>query len=156
MNGYFRFYFRYLLVLATAFSGFSLIFVNQSRAAAASLRAMVAHHAAAQGVPAGLAHAVVVLESRYRPNVVSKGNYVLMQIRLGTARAMGFRGSPRQLLQPDTNLRFGMKYLARAWRGSRGNVCGAIKRYQTGTGTGRMSHATLTYCARAQKLMANR
>lgn len=120
------------------------------------LRQMVAQKDAAHGVPPALAHAVVILESRYRPRIVSKGNYGLMQIRLGTARAMGFRGSPRQLLQPETNLRYGMKYLARAWRASRGNGCGTIKRYQTGTGAGRYSRATLTYCARARRIMASR
>ncbi|MGE3643427.1 MAG: transglycosylase SLT domain-containing protein [Beijerinckiaceae bacterium] len=122
----------------------------------AALRKSVARHAAANGVPPALAHAVVVLESTYRPSIVHKGNYGLMQIRLGTARAMGFRGGPRQLLQPDINLRYGMKYLARAWKGSGGNVCGTIHRYRTGFAAGRLSRATLTYCARAKRLMAKR
>ena len=50
---------------------------------------MVARHAAANGVPVSLVHRVIMRESRYNPRAVSKGNYGIMQIRLGTARAMG-------------------------------------------------------------------
>jgi soluble lytic murein transglycosylase-like protein len=120
------------------------------------LRALVERHAHANGLPVALAHAIIRLESGYRTRIVHKGNYGLMQIRLGTARAMGFRGSARQLLHPDTNLRYGMRYLGRAWRASGRNICGTIKRYQTGTGAGRMQRATLRYCARAKRLMARR
>jgi soluble lytic murein transglycosylase-like protein len=34
-----------------------------------------------------------------------------MQIRLGTARAMGFRGQLSELYTPETNLEYGMRYL---------------------------------------------
>lgn len=118
------------------------------------LQSLVHHHAKANGLPLALAHAVITLESGYRSKIIHKGNYGLMQIRLGTARAMGFRGTPRQLLNVDTNLRYGMRYLGRAWRSSRRNVCGTIKRYQTGSGAGRISRATLRYCAKAKRLMA--
>lgn len=121
-----------------------------------ALRTLVSHHAAANGVPVRLAHAVVMIESGYRPRIVHRGNYGLKQIRLGTARAMGFRGSPRRLLHPPTNVKYGMRYLGRAWRSSRHNVCGTVKRYQTGTGAGRLSRATLRYCAKAKRLMAHR
>ena len=121
-----------------------------------SLRTLVQHHAKANGVPLKLAEAVIRLESGYRPGIVHKGNYGLMQIRLGTARAMGFRGIPRNLLIPDQNLRYGMRYLGNAWRASGRNVCGTIKRYQTGTGSGRIGRATLRYCAKAKRLMSQR
>jgi len=120
------------------------------------LRGMIERHAHANGLPVKLAHAVIFLESGYRARIVHKGNYGLMQIRLGTARSMGFRGPARRLLQPEINLRYGMRYLGRAWRASGRNVCGTIKRYQTGTGAGRMAHATLRYCARAKQLMTRR
>jgi soluble lytic murein transglycosylase-like protein len=146
-----------IAVLATAltFAAGSLPSAAEPSSRAA-LRTLVSQHAAANGVPVRLAHAVVMIESGYRPRIVHRGNYGLMQIRLGTARAMGFRGSPRQLLHPPTNVKYGMRYLGRAWRSSRHNVCGAVKRYQTGTGTGRLSRATLRYCAKAKRLMARR
>ena len=148
--------FRQIPLFLFIFATFSLANGAAMARDGGSLRKIVAHHAAAHGVPPSLAHAVVVLESTYRPAIVHRGNYGLMQIRLGTARAMGFRGGPRQLLQPNTNLRYGMKYLARAWKGSRGDVCRTIHRYRTGSGAGRLSRATLTYCARAKRLMASR
>ena len=40
-----------------------------------------------------------------------------MQIRLGTARAMGYHGgSPQGLLDADTNMTYAVKYLAGAYR----------------------------------------
>jgi soluble lytic murein transglycosylase-like protein len=38
-----------------------------------------------------------------------------MQISLPTARTMGFRGKPAELLNADTNLRYAVKYLAGAY-----------------------------------------
>ena len=119
------------------------------------LRQLVAAQAAAHGVPVALAHAVVTIESNYRPRVVSKGNYGLMQIRLGTARAMGFRGAPRDLLDPAVNTRYAMRYLGRAWRSAGGDVCRTIQRYQTGSLNRRMPAATRAYCARAKRLMTS-
>src|SRR5919109_5116388 len=62
---------------------------------------LVARHAAANGVPESLVRRVIMRESRYNPRAVSKVNYGMMQIRLGTARAMGYRGDARGLLDPD-------------------------------------------------------
>lgn len=135
------------------------VFLTSNPASAQSrkhIRQMVVQEAARHGVPARLALAVVHIESRYRPRAISRGNYGLMQIRLGTARAMGFRGSSRALLVPRTNLKYGMKYLARAWRASGGSVCGTIKRYQTGYGGKHLSAATRRYCTKARRLMASR
>jgi hypothetical protein len=56
---------------------------------------LIAAQAEANGVPVSLIHHVIMRESRYNPRAVSGGNYGLMQIRLGTARAMGYRGSAR-------------------------------------------------------------
>ena len=47
----------------------------------------VARHASAHGVPPELVHRVIMRESRYNPRAVSKGNYGMMQIRLGTAKS---------------------------------------------------------------------
>src|SRR6202035_5318598 len=59
---------------------------NQS----APLDGMAASQASANGVPVSLVERVIKRESGGNPRAVSRGNYGLMQIRLGTARAMGF------------------------------------------------------------------
>ena len=94
-----------------------------------------------------------MLESRYRAHIIHKGNYGLMQIRYATARAGGYLGSPEGLLSPDINLQFGMKYFARGWRASGGDLCRAIAHYQTGRLVRTVPAASLTYCARARRIM---
>lgn len=121
---------------------------------ASPLRELAAKHAAANGVPFALAHAVIMIESKYAARVAHAGNYGLMQIRAQTARGMGFSGSAAGLLDPETNLRFGMKYLGLAYRLARGDTCGTLMRYQSGVGTTRMSASNRAYCAHARSLMA--
>ena len=121
-----------------------------------SIQSKIRLYAKANGVPLKLAHAIIKLESGYRAGIIHKGNYGLMQIRLGTARSLGFRGPARLLLTPEYNLQYGMRYLGQAWRASGRNVCGTIKRYQTGSGAGRTLRATVRYCAKAKRLMSGR
>ena len=92
----------------------------------------VARHAAANGLPPELVHRVIMRESRYNPRAVSKGNYGMMQIRLGTARAMGYSGSAAGLLDPDTNMTYAVKYLAGAYRAAGGNHDRAVGNYARG------------------------
>jgi soluble lytic murein transglycosylase-like protein len=96
------------------------------------LNALIAKHAEANGVPEALVHRVVVRESRYHPRVVSAGNYGLMQIRHGTARAMGYSGPASGLLDPETNLTYAVKYLAGAYRKAKGNADRAVAYYARG------------------------
>jgi soluble lytic murein transglycosylase-like protein len=97
------------------------------------LDGMIARHAAAEGVPEALVHRVVIRESRYRPHVVGAGGAMgLMQIKYSTARAMGYTGSPAGLLDPDTNLTYAVRYLAGAYRVSRGNSDRAVMNYARG------------------------
>ena len=71
-------------------------------------------------------------ESRYNPRAVSGGNYGLMQIRLGTARAMGYSGSAAGLLDADTNVVYAVRYLAGAYRAAHGNEARAVALYASG------------------------
>ena len=93
---------------------------------------LVAKHAAAHGVPEALVRRVIHIESKGNPRVVSKGNYGLMQIRLGTARAMGYGGDANGLLNADTNMAYAVRYLAGAYRAAGGNSEQAIRNYQRG------------------------
>lgn len=93
---------------------------------------LVAKHAAAHGVPETLVRRVIHIESKGNPRVVSAGNYGLMQIRLGTAKAMGYTGDANGLLDADTNMTYAVRYLAGAYRAAGGNHEQAIRNYQRG------------------------
>lgn len=98
----------------------------------AAYQHLVHKHAAANGLPVELVHRVIMRESRYNPRAVSKGNYGMMQIRLGTARAMGYRGGVEGLLDADTNMTYAAKYLAGAYRAAGGNHDRAVMNYARG------------------------
>ena len=110
------------------------------------IRAMIARHAAEQGIPPALADAVVRVESRYNPSARNGRNIGLTQISYSTARAMGYSGTPAGLMDPDTNLRFGITYLARAWRLAKGDTCTTVLKYQAGHGAQSMTAAARSYC----------
>lgn len=118
------------------------------------IKAIVARHAAANGVPFSLADAVVRVESRYNPRASHAGNYGLMQIRHQTARGMGYSGGAGGLLDAETNARFGMKYLAQAYKLAGGDTCRTIMKYQSGHMATRMSGANRTYCAKVRTITA--
>ena len=99
---------------------------------AGHLDGLVAKHAAAHGVPKSLVHRVIKIESGGNPRLVSKGNHGLMQIRLGTARSMGYSGDSSGLLDADTNMTYAVKYLAGAYRAAGGNSDRAVSMYQRG------------------------
>ncbi len=98
----------------------------------AAYQHLVHKHAAANGLPVALVHRVIMRESRYNPRAISKGNYGMMQIRLGTARAMGYRGGVEGLLDADTNMTYAVKYLAGAYRAAGGNHDRAVMNYARG------------------------
>ena len=93
---------------------------------------MVARYARQHGVPERLVHRIIMRESRYNARVISKGNYGLMQIRLGTARGMGYGGGAQGLLDPDVNMRHAVAYLANAYIVARGNEDMAVRYYAGG------------------------
>jgi len=102
---------------------------------------LVEQHAAANGIPASLVHRVIMRESRYNPRAVSAGNYGIMQIRLGTARAMGYGGSAAGLLDAETNMTYAVRYLAGAYRAAHGNESLAVALYARGYNAPRVAQA---------------
>jgi soluble lytic murein transglycosylase-like protein len=94
--------------------------------------ALVAAHAEANNLPEELVHRVIVRESGYRPHLVSRGNIGLMQIKLGTARGLGYTGAAEGLRDPETNLTWAVKYLAGAYRLANGDHKRAIHYYASG------------------------
>lgn len=93
---------------------------------------LIAKHAAAHDVPEALVRRVIKRESRGNARAISKGNYGLMQIRLGTARGLGYRGNAAGLLDADTNMTYAVKYLAGAYRVAGGNQDRAVSYYASG------------------------
>src|SRR5262249_28499290 len=97
-----------------------------------NLDALIARHAAANNVPEDLVRRVIKRESGGRAHVVSAGNYGLMQIKLPTARSMGYTGTAAGLLDADTNMTYAVKYLAGAYRVAGGNANRAVHYYAAG------------------------
>jgi soluble lytic murein transglycosylase-like protein len=93
---------------------------------------MAASQAGTAGLPASLVERVIRRESGGNPHAVHAGNYGLMQIRLGTARAMGYTGSAAGLLDPQTNMTYALRYLAGAYRAAGGNESRAVALYSRG------------------------
>jgi soluble lytic murein transglycosylase-like protein len=98
----------------------------------APLDGMAASQASTNGVPVSLVERVIKRESGGNPRAMSRGNYGLMQIRLGTARAMGFSGSAAELLDPQVNMTYAVRYLAGAYRAAGGNENRAVALYARG------------------------
>ena len=122
--------------------------------AAPTIRDLISKHARAAGVPEKLATAVVKIESRFNPRARGGSALGLMQIKYDTARSMGYAGGVTALLTPETNLQFGMKVLADAYRASNGDLCMTLARYQSGHRVTHTSAANRAYCARARSYMA--
>jgi soluble lytic murein transglycosylase-like protein len=97
-----------------------------------ALDAMIARHAAANGLPVELVHRVVIRESRYNPRARNGGNLGLMQIKHATARGVGYAGPASGLFDPETNLTYAVRYLAGAYRAAGGNASRAVAYYAGG------------------------
>lgn len=79
------------------------------------IRALVNEYADLYEVPRPLVHKVIQRESDYRPAARNGPYYGMMQILPETARTMGFRGQPNDLLDAEENLTWAVKYLRGAW-----------------------------------------
>lgn len=97
-----------------------------------NLDLLIARHAAANNLPEDLVRRVIKRESGGNPRVVSAGNYGLMQIKLATARALGYNGTAAGLLDADTNMTYAVKYLAGAYHVANGNSSQAVHYYAAG------------------------
>jgi soluble lytic murein transglycosylase-like protein len=116
------------LVLAAALFGPKAAYAQR-----AEYNELVARHAQANGVPVELVHRVIVRESRYRPSLIGRGGTIgLMQIKLATARGLGYTGTAEGLRDPDTNLTYAVKYLAGAYRAANGDHNRAVGYYASG------------------------
>jgi soluble lytic murein transglycosylase-like protein len=120
----------------------------------AAIRSLIARHAQANGIPVTLADAVVRVESRYNPRARNGANIGLMQISLPTARSLGYGGSAAGLIDAETNLTYGVRYLAQAYRLADGDTCRTIMKFQGGHRALTMTSSARKYCAQVQQLAA--
>jgi len=124
---------KHLVTLAWLGLAFAIVFPGSALAQRSQYDEMVARHAQANGVPVELVHRVIVRESRYRPGLVGRGGTIgMMQIKLATARGLGYTGTAEGLRDPETNLTYAVKYLAGAYRAANGNQNRAVSYYAGG------------------------
>jgi hypothetical protein len=122
---------HHVVPMQTGYGGYGTSGFGQA-APADGVSSMAAAQASAAGVPASLVERVIRRESGGNPRAVHAGNYGLMQIKLGTARAMGYTGSAAGLLDPQTNMTYAVRYLAGAYRAAGGNENRAVALYASG------------------------
>src|SRR3977135_1088663 len=122
-----------LLSLAWLAAIAALQFPHAALAQRADYDALVATHAQANSVPEALVHRVIVRESRYQSHLIGRGGTIgLMQIKLATARGLGYTGDAAGLRDPNTNLTYGLKSLSVAYRTAIGVHSRAVHYYASG------------------------
>jgi soluble lytic murein transglycosylase-like protein len=120
-------------------------------------RAMIEKEAAVAGLPPEIAEAVMGVESGFNPGAIGGvGEIGLMQILPSTARMLGFGGTLAELAVPETNIHYGVTYLAKAWRLAGGDLCTATMKYRAGHGETRFSHLSVNYCLAVRARLAAR
>ncbi|CAO4174541.1 transglycosylase SLT domain-containing protein [Methylorubrum aminovorans] len=101
-------------------------------AARDNIDALIAEQARANKVPEAFVHRVVKRESNYNARAKGGSALGLMQIKHATARGLGYNGDAAGLFDPETNLKYGIAYLAGAYRAAKGDVEQAYRYYSRG------------------------
>lgn len=121
----------------------------------AGYRVILKREADKANLPFAVADAVMAIESGYDPTRIGGvGEIGLMQVRPGTAAMLGFTGDAAALAEPETNIRYGVTYLAKAWRLADGDLCRALMKYRAGHGEEVMTQKSADYCGRARAHLA--
>lgn len=89
-------------------------------------------------LPDGLLSSICYIESHHNPNAVHhddgrSDSLGLCQIKLETAKWLGFKGTKQQLMNPKTNAYYAGKYLKRNISRYQGDVTKAIIAYNQGS-----------------------
>ncbi len=110
-----------------------------SQASRNSVVAMIKRSAPRYGVPTWFALRIAKIESGYNPRARgAAGEYGVFQLKCATARGIGFRGGCGALLNPSTNVQYGLKHLSIAVKMSRGNLRLAASKHNGGLGRKRL------------------
>ena len=105
---------------------------SEEPAHSAELDAAIIKQAQRNGVPEKLVRRIVMRESRYNPRARNRSFWGLMQISYPTAKSMGFKGTPQDLLNPIVNLRYAVPYLANAFIIAGKREDAAVRLYASG------------------------
>jgi soluble lytic murein transglycosylase-like protein len=121
---------------AVCVGGFLVSFTTPGGARQLSVSAdvaqLIAQHATRYQVPETLIYGIIKRESGFNPKAHRKAYWGLMQISNATARSVGYRGPPEGLLDANTNLTYGVLYLANAYIVARGDARRAMTLYSRG------------------------
>jgi soluble lytic murein transglycosylase-like protein len=133
----------------------ALMIERRTRGDSAPYRAIIDHEAAAFGIPSDLVDAVMAVESSYNPSTLgADGEIGLMQLLPSTAAMLGFTGTSSELAVPETNIHYGVMYLAAAWRLAGQDICTTTMKYRAGHGETRFSFRSVDYCTRVRAHLA--
>jgi hypothetical protein len=106
-----------------------------SNASQGNVVSLIKAMAPSQGVPTWFALRIAHVESNYNPNMRgSHGEYGVFQMKCATAKDIGFRGNCAALLDPRTNIQWGLRHLALAIGKSDGNLRLAASKHNGGLG----------------------
>jgi soluble lytic murein transglycosylase-like protein len=119
---------RILVATVSLLGGASLLLAQE----AGGIDGLITKYSHQYQVPESLIRKIIRRESNYNPRAYHGGNWGLMQIRHATARRMGYRGPAKGLLDAETNLTFGVKYLRGAFLVADGNESRAVRYYSSG------------------------
>ncbi|NLH83013.1 MAG: transglycosylase SLT domain-containing protein [Phyllobacteriaceae bacterium] len=112
---------------------------------------LIEREAAKNKVPLWLAIGVGWVESKYDARLRGSHTVVgIMQVMPSTARWQGYKGTAEGLLDPETNIVWGMKELGWDYASAKGDACLAIAKYKAGIMATRVSTAAADYCRRAK------
>lgn len=98
----------------------------------AEVEQLARHYADLYGVPQRIVLQTVKRESTFRPSARNGPYWGLMQILYPTAKGMGYKGPPQGLLDAETNLNYGVAYLANAYMIAGGNESMTHRLYRSG------------------------
>ena len=93
---------------------------------------LIERYAKHYDVPERLVRRVVKRESTFDPAARNGPYWGLMQILPQTARTMGHRGAPEELLDAETNLKYAVRYLRGAYLTAGGDEDQAVRLYARG------------------------
>lgn len=114
---------------------------------------LIVREAKANDVPLWVALGVIWVESKFNPTLRgSHGVLGMMQVMPSTARYLGFKGTNDDLLDPETNIVWGMKELGKGYRLSKGDLCLTVAKYTGGFMTNRVRPAAQRYCNEVRRI----
>lgn len=89
-------------------------------------------------LPPGLLSALCFAESSHRVHIMhhddgGSDSLGICQIKLSTAKELGFSGTTDNLMRPKTNIYFAAKYLAKQFKRYHGALYKSVAAYNTGS-----------------------